>query len=248
LILAVPLLNGACFVGASTEVHAVALAPFPGEPTVVTFDEALSPYGTWIVIEPYGRAWRPSAAVVGVDFVPYATGGEWVYTDAGWCFETYWEWGWAPFHYGRWYHGAEYGWVWIPGTTWAAAWVDWRVSDEYIGWVPLPPIGVEIGASYWVFVGPRDFVRPHVIAYALPRERSYVAYRASAPVREVIVREGVSWSAGPAPRRVEVATGTFMRPVHVAMPASGAVHRTQTRPVRGAAPYVGSPPPRDQRR
>ena len=31
------------------------------------------------------------------------------------------------------------GWVWVPGYTWAPAWVSWRYGDGYAGWAPLPP-------------------------------------------------------------------------------------------------------------
>src|SRR6186997_473397 len=42
------------------------------------FDQALSPYGDWLVVPQYGRVWRPRAEVVGADFRPYTTGGRWV--------------------------------------------------------------------------------------------------------------------------------------------------------------------------
>ncbi|HEX4138962.1 MAG TPA: DUF6600 domain-containing protein, partial [Candidatus Methylacidiphilales bacterium] len=29
--------------------------------------------------------------------------------------------------------------VWVPGYTWAPAWVSWRYGDGYVGWAPLPP-------------------------------------------------------------------------------------------------------------
>ena len=48
-------------------------------------------------------------------------------------------WGWRPFHDGRWYLDATYGWVWTPDTVWAPAWVNWRECDGYYGWAPLPP-------------------------------------------------------------------------------------------------------------
>src|SRR5262249_17587849 len=63
--------------------------------------DTLAPYGDWIYVANYGRVWRPSPQVVGVGFRPYATGGRWQYTDYGWSFESDWNWGWAPFHYGR---------------------------------------------------------------------------------------------------------------------------------------------------
>ena len=47
--------------------------------------------------------------------------------------------GWVAFHYGRWINTDAYGWAWVPGNEWGPAWVDWRRSDEYAGWAPLPP-------------------------------------------------------------------------------------------------------------
>ncbi len=89
--------------------------------------------------------WQPSDNLaVGVSagttaaYVPYTT-GQWVNTDAGWYFA-------APtpeeeivHHYGRWAYDPAAGWLWVPGRVWAPAWVDWRVSDDYVAWAPVPP-------------------------------------------------------------------------------------------------------------
>src|SRR6266496_1683468 len=40
----------------------------------------------------------------------------------------------------------RYGWVWIPGTVWAPAWVTWTYNDNYVGWAPLPP-SIVFGSS-----------------------------------------------------------------------------------------------------
>ena len=78
-------------------------------------------------------------------------------------------WGWAPFHYGRWIRDSYHGWVWIPGYEWGPAWVQWRYSNDYIGWAPLPPgvrfemhIGYDnrdygVHYSYWSYINCRDF-------------------------------------------------------------------------------------------
>src|SRR5258708_33181824 len=47
--------------------------------------------------------------------------------------------GWATYHYGRWARIRGVGWVWVPGSEWAPAWVSWRRSPDYVGWAPLPP-------------------------------------------------------------------------------------------------------------
>ena len=79
------------------------------------FYDDLSPYGQWIDYRGYGYAWVPSA---GPDFIPYSTGGHWVWTDYGWTWVSDYDWGWAPFHYGRWDYDNYYGWVWIPDNEW----------------------------------------------------------------------------------------------------------------------------------
>src|SRR5262249_38220454 len=115
-----------CTLSASAYVDAPPSQPAPapsGEVTVADFYEPLSAWGTWVDVAPYGRVWAPGEDVVGEDFVPYTTGGQWVSTDAGWVFQSQWDadWGWATYHYGRWSYGAELGWYWIPDVEWGPA-------------------------------------------------------------------------------------------------------------------------------
>lgn len=135
------------------------------------FYDALSPYGDWLWVEPWGWAWTPWDVSPG--WRPY-TDGHWVWTQLGWTWLSDRPWGWAPFHYGRWTYQLHYGWIWIPDTVWAPAWVAWRSSPGWIGWAPLPPRarwrmgigldlgGVDIGLSIvehgWSFCGQRDFL------------------------------------------------------------------------------------------
>lgn len=107
------------------------------------FYSSLAPYGSWIHVEDYGLCWRPTVAVINHSWKPYCDRGRWIYTDCGWYWHSDYSWGWAPFHYGRWYAHPRHGWVWTPDTTWGPAWVTWRYSDDYCGWAPLPP-----GARY----------------------------------------------------------------------------------------------------
>jgi hypothetical protein len=117
------------------------------------FETALDPYGSWVNDSTYGNVWIPSAAVVGADFVPYYSGGHWVLTEFGWTWVSNWDWGWAPFHYGRWAMLGGRGWGWIPGTMWGPAWVSWRSGGGYVGWAPLPPRGAAIPASFGARAG-----------------------------------------------------------------------------------------------
>src|SRR5687768_11903934 len=63
------------------------------------FNESLSPYGEWIEVGDYGLCWRPTN--VSDDWAPY-TDGYWSYTDAGWTWVSYEEFGSVAYHYGRW--------------------------------------------------------------------------------------------------------------------------------------------------
>ena len=96
------------------------------------FQDALAPYGTWENDDSYGEVWTPAAGVVGANFVPYGTGGHWVRSEYGWTWASDWNWGWAPFHYGRWAMRAG-RWSWVPGTMWGPSWVAWRTGSGYVG-------------------------------------------------------------------------------------------------------------------
>lgn len=121
------------------------------------FYNELSPYGEWLYDDEYGYVWMPD---VGPDFRPYYTNGYWAYTDYGNTWISDYDWGWAAFHYGRWTYDRYYGWLWIPGTEWAPAWVSWRSANDYYGWAPLGP-GININVNlnlipldWWMFISP----------------------------------------------------------------------------------------------
>ena len=116
--------------------------PMTNQPPEVTEDDlydTLSPYGTWTYIEGYGRCWRPTVVIYNSSWRPYCDNGRWVYTDCGWYWISDYSWGWAAFHYGRWFRHARYGWCWWPDTVWSPSWVCWRYDRDYCGWAPLPP-------------------------------------------------------------------------------------------------------------
>ncbi|MBV9008641.1 MAG: hypothetical protein JO354_05650 [Verrucomicrobia bacterium] len=98
--------------------------------------------GNWYQVADYGYVWQPDVAT-DPNWRPY-TDGYWAYTDQGWTWVSYEDFGWATYHYGRWARLADYGWVWVPGTEWAPAWVSWRTGGDYVGWAPLPPAGGEV--------------------------------------------------------------------------------------------------------
>ena len=115
------------------------------------FYDQLSPYGEWNYHPRWGDVWRPTR--VGSDFRPYFR-GYWVNTEYGWTWESEEPWGDATYHYGRWVYDPYDGWLWVPGYTWAPAWVVWRGGGGNIGWFPMPPddrflAGVEIYRDDW---------------------------------------------------------------------------------------------------
>ena len=94
--------------------------------------------GSWIEAGDYGYCWQPDVAVSNRNWRPYAD-GYWAYTDVGWTWVSYEDFGWATYHYGRWSRLRNHGWVWVPGYEWGPAWVSWRTGGDYVGWAPLPP-------------------------------------------------------------------------------------------------------------
>jgi hypothetical protein len=117
---------------------AVNKAPQSGDNNVSfqTFYDQLADQGTWVQTDKYGYVFQPKEG--DSNWRPYEY-GHWVNTDAGMTWDSDEPFGWATYHYGRWVNIDGYGWVWVPGYTWAPAWVSWRDSDDYVGWAPLPP-------------------------------------------------------------------------------------------------------------
>ena len=137
-----------------------AKAQYDDDVSLETFYEELSPYGIWIDDPQYGMVWRPD--VDQDEFRPYYSRGHWEMTNFGNTWISDYDWGWAPFHYGRWHHAGRRGWLWIPGTQWGPAWVSWRSGVGHYGWAPLGP-GINLHIStlripdfYWVFVPQRS--------------------------------------------------------------------------------------------
>jgi hypothetical protein len=146
------------------------------------FYDDLAPYGNWIERPSYGWVWTPRA--VSTSWRPYQD-GHWVWTDDGWVWVTDEPYGWATYHYGRWYDDPEIGWSWVPGDEWGPSWVSWQEGADYVGWAPLPPgvnVSVSVGGGYggyaygiapedYVFVPERDFLAPRLATYIVPETR-----------------------------------------------------------------------------
>jgi len=148
------------------------------------FYESLLPYGDWVDVDHYGYCWAPRG--VTPDWRPYID-GYWTYTDAGWTWVSYEDFGSITYHYGRWVRLEDVGWVWKPDYRWGPAWVSWRQSDRYMGWAPLPPdvaynedngVGVwvdrdyDIGPSAYAFCETRYFGAPAIRNVIVPVQRN----------------------------------------------------------------------------
>lgn len=178
------------------------------------FYSSLAPYGVWFEYRDYGLCWRPT--VVGPGWRPY-THGHWVWTEYGWTWVSHYVWGWAPFHYGRWLYDDYYGWIWVPDDVWGPAWVEWRISDTYIGWAPLPPtarvnvgVGISVGSYsiphfWWSFTTWDHFIGPRIVL--LPVRRNVVILRETRSVDGVRYRDRRIYNEGPAVDLVERRVG-----------------------------------------
>lgn len=179
-----PLTLAAFLLALLPSLNTMAQREFDEEVTLQTFYDELEPYGQWVDDPEYGYVWVPD--VEDPDFRPYSTNGHWVMTEYGNTWVSDYDWGWAPFHYGRWAFTDYYGWIWIPDTEWGPAWVNWRSNDEYYGWAPLGPdvtVDAAIAPDYyapdpwWTFV-PRTYIyHDRWYDYYVPyyRNRSYIS-------------------------------------------------------------------------
>jgi hypothetical protein len=117
------------------------------------FYDSMAPYGSWFYTSGVGYCWQPTVYAVDHSWRPYSDRGRWLSTEAGWYWQSDYAWGWAPFHYGRWYRDQQRGWVWAPNRVWGPAWVSWRQSAEYCGWAPLPPAAKYAGGTSLLYRG-----------------------------------------------------------------------------------------------
>lgn len=145
------------------------------------FYDRLQSDGQWFNDATYGSVWQPKVAFTDQQWRPY-TDGRWAYTDRGWTWISNEDFGWATYHYGRWVRLSQRGWVWVPGSTWAPAWVSWRQSDDYVGWAPLPPeteseqdVKIEGWADTYYNIGPGSYVFLKTIDLANQSYRGFIA-------------------------------------------------------------------------
>jgi hypothetical protein len=182
------------------------------------FYDPLGHYGAWVNVSQYGRCWRPT--VRASDWRPYTT-GHWEWTDAGWYWVSDEPWAWACYHYGQWVVDPVNGWVWLPGTQWAPAWVTWREAPDYIGWAPCGPGGVVFSTTPFFFVDIHHFhdrLQPREFVFNDPRilGRSRVVGGFQTETRDWGgAQRRIAFNKGPDLAPIERATGSrfTQRPV-----------------------------------
>jgi Family of unknown function (DUF6600) len=216
------------YVPAPAPVVSVAPAPAVEHPPVVViqsendFYEPLGVYGHWEVIGTYGRCWIPGRVELG--WRPYSN-GYWQRTDAGWYWVSDEPWGWATYHYGRWDFHPNFGWIWVPHTQWAPAWVCWREGGGYVGWAPLrPSVTIDVhmgGVNYepafasraFVFVEHRRMLEPVRPKTVVVNNTTII--NKTVNITKVTVVNKTVINEGPRPEAIERASGRKVRPVPV---------------------------------
>ncbi len=95
-------------------------------------------HGEWLWDSYFGYVWRPflnDQRYPWGNWRPYYT-GRWTSVDN----QLFWvptePWGWVPYHLGIWTWDAKKGWLWIPGSFFAPAWVDWAFYFGRFSWRP----------------------------------------------------------------------------------------------------------------
>jgi hypothetical protein len=169
--------------------------------------------GNWYEVADYGYVWQPDVAT-NSNWRPY-TDGYWAYTDVGWTWVSYEDFGWATYHYGRWARLDDYGWVWVPGYEWGPAWVSWRTGGDYVGWAPLPPAGgrdvvyesqpidyrvdaeYDIGPAYYNFIDVRYIGEPVLRDRIFDYNQNVAYVDRSVNVTNITYNNGMFYNYGP---------------------------------------------------
>ena len=211
-----------------------ATAAPPTEVDVNYFNDTLSPYGSWVDVDGYGRCWRPTTVIYDASWQPYCNRGHWVYSDCGWYWDSDYSWG-VTFHYGRWFHHDRFGWCWWPDTVWAPSWVTWRQSDAYCGWAPLPPfaefrpglgffyrgasvaVGFDfgLGADFFTFVPVGNFCDRQVRSFRVEPERGREIFRQATVINNYNINRSTIFNGGISVDRISAVTHRTITPVHV---------------------------------
>jgi len=167
--------------------------------------------------------WKPSAN--DNNWSPYIN-GKWIYTTNGWMWASNYKWGWACYHYGRWWKSKSYGWVWMPGYVWAPAWVKWRVTVNHVGWTPLSPkakwkgeegisnstYNYESPNDQWVFIDKSKFIDEVDKSNIISVKENSQLIKNSESVLDMKLENGKVTGRGPDVIDIEKRTGKTIKP------------------------------------
>ncbi|MEP6596000.1 MAG: DUF6600 domain-containing protein [Ginsengibacter sp.] len=204
------------------------------------FYDDLDPYGQWVNSAEFGNVWVPRLS----GFRPYYSNGNWAYTNYGWTWVSDYNWGWAPFHYGRWYYDNFYGWAWVPGYEWAPAWVNWRSNSQYYGWAPLCPQTrdgryYETRNDQWAFVPHQYINKRNINNYYVNSQNNTTIINNTTEINNVrVINNNTKYQEGPNVAEVEKLTKARIVPLVVKQsPVPGAT-KVQNGTVRLFKPVV----------
>jgi hypothetical protein len=107
-------------------------------PAVQDFAERFSrEHGSWVWTTSKQHAWRPHLSSA-PGWRPYLQGRfSAAQGRAFWVADE--PWGWVPYHLGFWDLDDDAGWVWLPGSTFAPAWVSWSHCNDLHAWSAFGP-------------------------------------------------------------------------------------------------------------
>jgi len=140
-------------------------------------------YGEWLWDQYLGYVWRPFVN----DFrypwgrwQPYFC-GQWARRDGRLFWVPQESWGWVPYHLGVWNWDKKKGWLWIPGSAFAPAWVAWEFYFGQRRWRPWTmwdwywyELGYEWDwMGYWWYSGWFGGYDPFYYYYNDPRQGPY---------------------------------------------------------------------------
>ncbi len=186
------------------------------------FHENLSSHGDWREVGDYGYCWQPRD--VDSEWRPYSD-GRWVYTDAGWTWDSDEPYSWAVYHYGRWAKVERVGWVWVPGNEWGPAWVSWRRGPKHVGWAPLPPearfersrgfsrnvdTDYDIGPTNYTFVEVKNMGAPRLRTVVVAPRENITIINQTTNITKVTYVNNVVYNEGP---RYEVISRESAQPI-----------------------------------
>ena len=176
-------------------------------PEYRVFYDELQEYGDWVLIEPYGFAFRPKTRFG--NWSPYSD-GFWSASDSyGFVWVSGEPYGWATYHYGAWVNDPFQGYVWIPGLEWAPAWVSWTGNSNYVGWAAMSPTGSPAGA--FNVVQRADLGATDLHSKVLAPEKVSNALKNSTRIENFTQVDNVRVNLGPRIDWVEQATGPLKR-------------------------------------